>query len=167
MRNPCARTVAPENAYEVYASPDGKWIYYVLKKYKSETEEAKDRYARWHVLTVTPITSKDGERGDAYVTSIKDGMNHLIDNPLCSYLCVYQAEVKDLAEIGLGKYRCVPMETFDPKLTNYLRIQVPKKDVNKVNRILQEHELRIICTNANDFIDHCLTNVQVTEQGDT
>lgn len=42
----------------------------------------------------------------------------------------------------------------------------PRKDMSKVNRILQEYGLRVICTDANDFLARCLTDVQIAEQGD-
>ena len=77
-KNPCAKKVTPEQAYEVYS--DGEWTYFVLKKYQTPEKEAANPFARWHCLTTSPITPK-GEYGDAYVSTVKTG-THLIANPL-------------------------------------------------------------------------------------
>jgi hypothetical protein len=68
MKNPCAKTVKRENAYEVWQA--GLWTWYVLKKYKSPEAEARDQYARWFCDVVTPACP-DGELGDVYVSDIK------------------------------------------------------------------------------------------------
>ena len=64
-KNLCAKTVSKENAYEVWQSFDGSWTWYCLKKYQSPDNEAKNPYARWFCLVVTPIVP-EGELGDAY-----------------------------------------------------------------------------------------------------
>ena len=78
--NPCAKRVTPEEAYEVWQSFDGSWAYFVLKKYQSPEQEAKNTYARWYCMVQSPATPK-GEYGDVYVSTVKRG-THQIDNPL-------------------------------------------------------------------------------------
>jgi hypothetical protein len=68
-KNLCAKTVKKENAYEVWQA--GSWTWYCLKKYQSPEAEAKNPYARWFCLVVTPIVPR-GELGDVYVKDIKD-----------------------------------------------------------------------------------------------
>ncbi len=80
-RNPCAKIVTPENAYEVWQSFDGWFTTYVLKKYKNPEAEEKDSYARWYVCTTTP-NNKSGEYGDTYATTVKSSSNKLSVNPL-------------------------------------------------------------------------------------
>ena len=43
-KNPCARTVKPEEAYEVWQSFDGRWTYFVLKKYQSPEKEEQNLF---------------------------------------------------------------------------------------------------------------------------
>ena len=68
MKNLCGKTVKRENAYEVWTN--GSWTWYVLKKYQSPEQEAKNPYARWFTDVVTPMCP-DGELGDTYVRDIK------------------------------------------------------------------------------------------------
>jgi len=82
-KNPCAKTVKPVDAYEVYASADFSWLFYVLKKYQSPEAEAKNQYARWYCATSSPMTYGSLEYGDAYASDIKS-QAHLILNPLKS-----------------------------------------------------------------------------------
>ena len=42
MKNPCAKTVTRENAYEVWS--DGSWTWYVLKKWQVDDDKP---FARW------------------------------------------------------------------------------------------------------------------------
>ena len=79
--NPCSKTVKPEEAYEVWQSVDGSWTWYVLKKYQSPENEAKNQYARWFCMVVTPSVPK-GEYGDVYVSEIKEYAHKLDYNPL-------------------------------------------------------------------------------------
>ncbi len=79
-KNPCGKTVKPDQAYEVWQSLDGSWTYFVLKKYQSPEKEATNPFARWYCLTKSPITP-NGEYGDAYVATVTDG-THKIVNPL-------------------------------------------------------------------------------------
>ena len=80
-KNPCSKTVAPENAYEVWQSSDATWTYYVLKKYQSPEKEAQNPFARWYCLVQSPLTPH-GEYGDVYVATVKDGTHQLDHNPL-------------------------------------------------------------------------------------
>lgn len=68
MRNKCAKTVSKDQAYEVWQR--GDWTWYVLKKYQTPENEAKNPYARWFCLVVTPYMP-DGEMGDVYLSDIK------------------------------------------------------------------------------------------------
>ena len=79
-QNPCAKTVKPEQAYEVWQSFDGTWTYFVLKKYQSPEKEATNPFARWYCMVQSPITPR-GEYGDAYVATVTNG-TQLIPNPL-------------------------------------------------------------------------------------
>ena len=79
MANPCAKRVTPEQAYEVWQSLDGSWTWFVLKKYQTPENEAKNLYARWYCLVKSPVVP-NGEYGDVYVATVKDG-THQIENP--------------------------------------------------------------------------------------
>ena len=80
--NPCNKEVKREEAYEVWATPDLSWVWYVLRKYQSPTNEAKNKYARWYCNVVSPMTSERGETGDVYVSEIKSVAYKLDYNPL-------------------------------------------------------------------------------------
>lgn len=154
-KNLCAKTVDPEFAYAVYQSPDKQWTYWVLKKHQADDNKA---FGRWFVLVKSPMTSERGELGDAYVETVKDG-NRLIDNPLCSHLCVVGKCLEELAVIGLGKYRVTRLEDINAKLWDYLKLAIPKADVENVKRILAEHEVRIVCIDAENAVATCLRDV--------
>jgi hypothetical protein len=84
--NPCAKTVTPQNAYEVWQVADhpiygGQWTWYVLKKYQSPEKEATNRYARWLCFVTSPYVPH-GEYGDTYVRDILDTGAKQIANPL-------------------------------------------------------------------------------------
>lgn len=81
--NPCARTVKPEQAYEVYQTLDGAFTYFVLRKYQTPSKEAHNPYARWYCMVVSPACPK-GEYGDAYRSKVLDG-TRLIANPLVAH----------------------------------------------------------------------------------
>ncbi len=81
--NPCRKKVEPQHAYEVWASADEKWKWFVLKKYTSPESEAKDPYARYYCAVQSPMTNGRFEYGDVYVQTVKNG-NHMIANPLVS-----------------------------------------------------------------------------------
>lgn len=89
-QNPCAKTVKPEQAYEIWQSYDGTWTYFVLKKYQSPEKEATNPYARWYCMVRSPATTARGDVGDAYVATVKDGTYQVIHNlfalPLCFHL---------------------------------------------------------------------------------
>jgi len=80
-KNPCARRVTPENAYEVWQSYNGTWTYFVLKKYQTPDKEAQNPYARWYCMVQSPATPK-GEYGDVYVSTVEQGTHKLAYNPL-------------------------------------------------------------------------------------
>ena len=161
-KNPCSKRVTPETAYEVWQSYNGQWTYFVLKKYQSPEKEAANPYARWYCLAQSPITPK-GEYGDVYVETVKRGTQQ-IDNPLHRTLCVKGTSSKTLAEIGLSNYPVTELVLRDVRLWQYLKLSIPPKDFNKVKRLLEEHEIALVCIDAKDFLEHCLTDVQTSEQ---
>ena len=67
-KNLCGKTVTKDKAYEVWQA--GDWTWYVLKKYQGPEAEAKNLYARWFCLVVTPMTGPSGDLGDTYVRDI-------------------------------------------------------------------------------------------------
>ena len=157
-KNPCAKTVKPDEAYEVWQSFDGSWTYYVLKKYQSPEKEAQNPYARWYCKVTSPITPK-GEYGDVYVATVKQGTRQ-IDNPLHRSLCVKGTSRQALSEIGLSHFAVTELVLADERLWQYLKLSVPPKDFTKVKRTLEEHAIAIVCIDAPDFVAHCLTDVQ-------
>ena len=70
-KNLCGKTVKVENAYEVWATADGSWKWYVLKKWQNEENEATNEYARWFCFVTSPFVP-EGEYGDTYVKEIKE-----------------------------------------------------------------------------------------------
>ena len=68
-KNLCAKTVKPENAYEIWQA--GDWVWYILKKYQTPEKEKDNPFARWFCLVKTPIVP-NGEYGDVYVNDIKE-----------------------------------------------------------------------------------------------
>jgi len=78
--NPCNKTVDREHAHEVWESPHG-WVWYVLRKYQSPSNEEKNPYAKWLCCVVSPFTSERGDYGDVYVREIK-AVARKIANPL-------------------------------------------------------------------------------------
>ena len=159
-KNPCAKRVTPENAYEVWQSYSENWTYFVLKKYQTPEQEAKNPYARWYCMVQSPITPK-GEYGDVYVSTVKLGTRQ-IDNPLHRTLCVKGTSNKTLEAIGLSTYPVTELVLTDVRLWQYLKLSIPPKDFDKVKLILEEHEIAIVCIDDQDFIDRCLTDVQTT-----
>lgn len=81
--NPCSVEHKKEDAYEVWeVIVDGEiWTHFVLKKWKSPTNEAKDRYARWFCAVQSPITYPGYDLGDCYAADVKRG-RQLSINPL-------------------------------------------------------------------------------------
>ena len=159
-KNSCAKTVKPEEAYEVWQSFDGRWTYYVLKKYQSPEKEAQNPYARWYCLVKSPI-APNGEYGDVYVSTVKRGTRQ-IDNPLHRIVCVKGTSIKTLEAIGLTKYSVSDLVLRDERLWQYLKLSIPPKDFAKVKRTLEEHEIAVVCIDAPDFLDRCLTDVQTS-----
>ena len=70
-KNLCGKSRSVENPYEVWSSPDGSWVWKVLKKYKSPEAEAKDPYARWFCAVSSPFTFGNYDLGDVYVREVK------------------------------------------------------------------------------------------------
>src|SRR2546423_5732953 len=159
-KNPCAKTVTPETAYEVWQSYDGSWTYYVLKKYQSPEKEANNSYARCYCLVKSPITP-NGEFGDVYVSTVKRGTRQ-IDNPLHRTMCVKGTSIKILEEIGLSNYSVTELVLCDERLWQYLKLSIPPKAFAKVKRLLEEHEIAIVCIDAPDFLNRCLMDVQTS-----
>ena len=160
-QNPCGKRMKPEQAYEVWQSFDGSWTYFVLKKYQLPEKEATNPFARWYCMVTSPITPK-GEYGDVYVATVKQGTRQ-IDNPLHRSLCVKGASRQTLSEIGLSHYAVTELVLADERLWQYLKLSVPPKDFTKVKRTLEEHAIAIVCIDAKDFVDCCLTDVQSSE----
>ncbi len=162
-KNPCARRVPPEHAYEVWQSFNRQWTYFVLKKYQSPEKEAQNLYARWFCMVTSPITPK-GEYGDVYIATVKQG-TRLIDNPLHRTLCVKGTSIETLNDIGLSTYSVTDLALTDSSLSQYLKLSIPPKDFAKVKLLLEEHAMAIVCIDAQDFLDLCLTDVQTTGEG--
>lgn len=77
--NPCAKTVQPNNAYEVWQA--GGWTWYVLKKYQSPENEAKNPEARWFCFVTSPLCP-EGEYGDVWVSDITTYARKVSVNPI-------------------------------------------------------------------------------------
>jgi hypothetical protein len=71
-KNPCSKTVKPEQAYEVYQCQMefGTVNYYVCKKYQSPENEAKNREARWFTYADNLSDPWCSEYGDMYAADI-------------------------------------------------------------------------------------------------
>ncbi len=164
--NLCAKTVTPEHAYEVWQTYDGAFTYFVLKKYQSPEEEKNNPFARWYVRAQSPFTGTQGEYGDAYVRSVVSGAR-MIANPLHHFLVVGRVTITDLQTIGLRSYTIIRLDTVDHHLWDYCKIMLPPGDINKVKRILQEYAIRIICSDCEDFVARCLTDMQMGGHHDT
>ena len=80
-KNPCAKTVTPENAYQVWADASEQWKWFVLRKYQSPEHEALNPYSRWYCAVQSPMTNGRFDYGDVYASNVKGG-NHLIANLL-------------------------------------------------------------------------------------
>ena len=162
--NPCAKRVTPETAYEVWQSYNGTFTYFVLKKYQSPENEAKNPYATWYCCVKSPVVP-NGEYGDVYVSTVKRGTRP-IDNPLHRTFCVKNTSIQTLNEIGLSRYAVTELVLRDVRLWQYLKISVLPKDFDKVRLILKEHEIAIVCIDAADFVDRCLMDVQTSGEQD-
>jgi len=80
--NPCNKEVKREEAYEVWQTLNGQWTWYVLKKWQSPTNDAKNPFARWYCNVTSPMVGERGETGDVYVADIKSVAVKLDHNPL-------------------------------------------------------------------------------------
>ncbi len=160
-KNPCSKRVEPEEAYEVWKSFNGTWTYFVLKKYQSPEQEAKNSYARWFCMVKSPGTTERGDWGDVYVSTVKRGTRQ-VDNPLHRSLCVKGTSIQTLSEIGLSRYPVTELVLRDVRLWQYLKLSIPPKAFDKAKRILEEHEIAIVCIDAPDFIGLCLNDIQTS-----
>ena len=159
-KNPCAKRVTPEEAYEIWQSFDGLWTYFCLKKYQSPEKEAKNVNARWFCFVKHPGTST-GDYGDVYISTIKQG-TYRVENPLHRFFCVKGTTLQALLEIGLSSYPVSDLSIRDIRLWQYLKISVPPKDYEKVKRLLEEHEVVIVCIDRADFFERCLEDLQTS-----
>jgi hypothetical protein len=82
-KNPCAKTVKPEQAYEVWqcAMEFGIVNYYVCKKYQSPENEAKNPEARWFTYADNTSDPWCSEYGDMFAADIKTYGRKLHFNP--------------------------------------------------------------------------------------
>ena len=159
-KNPCGRQVTPEFAYEVYQSSNGDFITFVLKKYKSPENEAKDPYAVWYVATQSPGTFGSFDFGDSYATEVKKNMV-LIDNPLCSYLCLAPVASEELLALGVPAYQQTALVEKLSTLAGYYRVAIPKKKLGRFKRRLHEYpEIRIVCQDDADYLITCERDVE-------
>ena len=156
--NPSAKRVTPETAYEVWQSSDRSWTYFVLKKYQSPEKEAQNPFARWFCMIQSPA-APNGEYGDVYVAIVKEGTRH-IDNPLHRVVCVKGTSIQTLALIGLSNYSVTELVVRDERLSYYLKLSIAPNDFAKVKLMLEELAIAIVCIDASDFLDFCLTDVQ-------
>lgn len=160
-KNPCAKRMTPEEAYEIWESANGMLTYFVLKKYQSPEKEAKNPYARWHCFVKHPGTST-GDYGDVYVSTVKEGTYRIGANPLHRFFCVKETSTQALLDIGLSKYPVSDLSIGDTRLWKYLKISVVPKDYEKVKRLLEEHEIAIVCIDRADFFERCLEDLQTS-----
>lgn len=65
-KNRMAKTVKDSAPYAVFQSPDG-WTWNVLKVWQADSTRP---YARWFCKVVTPMTGRDGDLGDCYVSDV-------------------------------------------------------------------------------------------------
>lgn len=68
-KNLCAKSRPKDKPYEVWATPDGRWTWNVLKKWQIDDDKP---YARWFCNVVSPFCP-NGELGDVYVADVKRG----------------------------------------------------------------------------------------------
>jgi hypothetical protein len=71
VKNTKGKTVKRENAYEVFATTDLSWVWYVLKHWSSSEKEATDPYARVFCEVFSPMTAPGSDLGDVYLREIK------------------------------------------------------------------------------------------------
>jgi hypothetical protein len=66
QKNECAKTRPVSDPYEVWRTPDGSWVWKVLKKWQVDDDKP---YARWFCAVSSPYATD--ELGDVYVKDIK------------------------------------------------------------------------------------------------
>ena len=76
-KNPYGKMRKRDNPYEVWATSDGTWKWYVLKKWQLDDNKP---YARWFCLVTSPIVP-EGEYGDVYVSEIKQNARKVFEDP--------------------------------------------------------------------------------------
>ncbi len=106
------------------------------------------------------------EYGDCYVSTVKRGTRQ-IDNPLHGVLCVKGTSIQALSEIGLSSYSVSELVLTDARLSQYLKLSIPPKHSEKVKRILEEHEIAIVCIDEVDFLSRCLADAGAPEANAT
>jgi len=62
----------------------------------------------------------------------------------------------------LSAYAVTELVLRDVRLWQYLKLSIPPKDFKKVKRLLEEHEIALVCIDAQDFLERCLTDVQTS-----
>lgn len=93
-KNLCAKTVTPEEAYEVWRVANhplfkGECLWFVLKKYQAPDKERGNEFARWMCAVKSSITAPGYDYGDVYISDItKTGAVKLAANPLTGKLIV-------------------------------------------------------------------------------
>ena len=102
-----------------------------------------------------------GEYGDVYVSTVKQG-TYRVENPLHRFFCVKEITLQALLEIGLSNYPVSDLSIRDIRLWQYLKISVPPKGYEKVKRLLEEHEVAIVCIDRADFFERCLEDLQTS-----
>jgi hypothetical protein len=159
-KNPCGKQVTPEMAYEVWQSPNGDFTTFVLKKYKSPENEAKDPFATWYVATQSPGTFGSFDFGDSYAQEVKRNMI-LVDNPLCSYFCLIGAAPEQLLALGIPIYHQTNLEKKYSVLKGYYSVAVPKKKTGRFKRRLREFpDIRIVCQDDSNYMLTCEHDVE-------
>ena len=157
--NPCGKLTTPEQAYEVWGSPDQQVVYYVLRKYELPEMEERNPFAKWYVAAKSPVLDGKLEYGDMFIERVKSNMQ-MIDNPLCNYVCILLDDTTTFTLADLQKYRFTQMRGKHPMLVNYFRVAVPKRKLEDFKRIAQEHTFPIVCVDAQYETQFCLNHFE-------
>ena len=88
MKNLQGKSRKINEPYEVWKI-GGTWEFRVLKKYYNPEREAKDRYARWFMGTLSPYTYGQFELGDGYAIEVKTDavkvFDETVDGPFAEW----------------------------------------------------------------------------------
>lgn len=68
-KNLCSKMRKIKNPYEIWATPDLSWKWFVLKKWQRPDKEVGNAFARWFCAVTSPYVSTP-EYGDVYVREI-------------------------------------------------------------------------------------------------